>query len=41
MGVMSCQLLISSIKVEVKKKHSSAGWNFSRFAAHWMKQDLF
>src|SRR6266478_6978508 len=33
--------LISSIKVEVKKKHSCIGRNFSCFAAHWMEQDLF
>jgi hypothetical protein len=35
------QVLISSIKGEVKKKHFSAGWNFSCFSAHWMEQDLF
>jgi hypothetical protein len=35
------QLLISSIKGEVKKKHFSAGWRFSCFAAHLMEQDLF
>jgi hypothetical protein len=33
--------LVSSIKVEVKKKHFCAGWNFSCFSAHWMEQDLF
>jgi hypothetical protein len=32
---------ISSIKGEVKKKHSSCGWSFSFFAAHWMEQDWF
>jgi hypothetical protein len=32
---------ISSIKVEVKKKHISFGWNFSCFAAHSTEQDLF
>src|SRR4029077_13399756 len=32
---------ISSIKGEVKKKHSCAGWNFSCFSAHVMEQDLF
>jgi hypothetical protein len=35
------QLLISSIKVEVKKKHISFGRDFSCFPAHWMEQDLF
>jgi hypothetical protein len=35
------QVLICSIKVEVKKKHISAGWTFSCFAAHLMEQDLF
>ena len=30
-----------SIKVEVKKKHISCGWNFSCFAAHLMERDLF
>jgi putative transposase len=30
-----------SIKVEVKKKHSSIGRNFSCFAAHLIEQDLF
>jgi hypothetical protein len=35
------RLLVSSIKVEVKKKHNSNGWNFSCFAAHLMEQDLF
>jgi hypothetical protein len=33
--------LVCSIKVEVKKKHNSNGWNFSCFAAHLMEQDLF
>jgi bifunctional DNA-binding transcriptional regulator/antitoxin component of YhaV-PrlF toxin-antitoxin module len=32
---------ISSIKVEVKKKHISFGWNFSCFAAHLIEGDLF
>ena len=36
-----CQCLISSIKVEVKRKHISFGWNFSSFAAHLIEQDLF
>jgi hypothetical protein len=36
-----CQPLVSSIKVEVKKKHLSSGRNFSCFAAHVMEQDLF
>jgi|SRR5229473_1088485 hypothetical protein len=31
----------SSIKVEVKKKHISFGWNFSCFAAHLIERDLF
>ena len=30
-----------SIKVEVKKKHSSIGRNFSCFTAHLIEQDLF
>jgi hypothetical protein len=33
--------LISSIKVEVKKKHFSFGWNFSCFAAHLIERELF
>jgi hypothetical protein len=33
--------LSRSIKVEVKKKHISRGWNFSCFAAHLMERDLF
>jgi hypothetical protein len=32
---------VSSIKVEVKKKHLSNGWRFSCFAAHFIEQDLF
>jgi len=32
---------ISSIKGEVKKKHFSAGWKFSCFAAHIIEQDLY
>jgi membrane protease YdiL (CAAX protease family) len=32
--------LVSSIKVEVKKKHISLGWNFACFAAHVIEQDL-
>src|SRR6266576_5461377 len=40
-GVMqNSSHLISSIKVEVKKKHCCIGRNFSCFAAHWMEQDL-
>jgi hypothetical protein len=35
------QCLISSIKVEVKKKHFSFGWNFSCFAAHLIEPELF
>ena len=35
------QVLISSIKVEVKKKHPSHGRTFSCFAAHLIEQDLF
>jgi hypothetical protein len=34
-------LVIGSIKVEVKKKHISLGWNFSCFAAHLIERDLF
>jgi hypothetical protein len=33
--------LICSIKVEVKKKHSSISGNFSCFADHLTEQDLF
>jgi hypothetical protein len=33
--------LISSMKGEVKKKHSCVGREFSCFAAQWMEQDLF
>jgi hypothetical protein len=44
-GRFSCvpcgQLPISSIKVEVKKKHISNSWSFSCFAAHLFEQDLF
>jgi hypothetical protein len=32
---------LKSIKVEVKKKHSSGGWRFSCFAAHLFEQGLF
>jgi hypothetical protein len=35
------QRLGGSIKVEVKEKHISFGWNFSCFAAHLIKLDLF
>jgi hypothetical protein len=35
------QLLASSIKEEVKKKHFSFGWNFSCFSAHMIERDLF
>jgi hypothetical protein len=35
------QLLVSSIKGEVKKKHLSDGWNFSCFAAHLIERGLF
>ena len=34
-------VLISSIKGEVKKKHTSFGWNFSRFAAPLIERNLF
>src|SRR5258708_34554563 len=40
-GARLNQVLISSIKVEVKKKHISDGWTFSCFAAHLIEQDLF
>jgi len=30
-----------SIKVEVKRKHFSFGWNFSCFAAHLIERELF
>jgi hypothetical protein len=35
------EVLISSIKGEVKKKHLCCGRSFSCFAAHVMEQDLF
>jgi len=35
------QLLICSIKGEVKKKHFSFGWNFSCFSAHSIELVLF
>jgi hypothetical protein len=34
------QVLVCSIKGEVKKKHSCTGWNFCCFAAHLIEQDL-
>ena len=40
-SVESGQVLVSSIKVEVKKKHVSNGWTFSCFSAHSIEQDLF
>jgi hypothetical protein len=33
--------VLGSIKVEVKEKHISFGWNFSCFAAQLIKRDLF
>jgi hypothetical protein len=35
------KLLVSSIKVEVKKKHFCHGWSFSCFAARLIERDLF
>jgi len=35
------QLLVCSLKGEVKKKHHCNGWIFSCFAAHLFEQDLF
>jgi hypothetical protein len=35
------KFLESSIKVEVKRKHFSFGWNFSCFAAHLIERELF
>ena len=35
------QVLISSIKGEVKKKHPCNGRSFSCFPAHMIEQDLF
>jgi hypothetical protein len=35
------QVPISSIKVEVKKKHPSNGWTFSCFTADSIEQDMF
>jgi hypothetical protein len=32
---------IVTIKGEVKKKHTSFGWNFSCFAARLIERDLF
>jgi hypothetical protein len=40
-GLERTGCLDRSIKVEVKKKHISCGWNFSCFAAHLMERDLF
>jgi hypothetical protein len=34
------QVPVSSIKVEVKKKHISFGWTFSCFAARLIERDL-
>jgi hypothetical protein len=34
-------ILISFIKVEVKKKYIPLGWNFSCFAAYVIERDLF
>ena len=39
--LLAFKRLVSSIKVEVKKKHFCIGRTFSCFAAHWMEQDLF
>jgi hypothetical protein len=39
--VLAATCPISSIKGEVKKKHFSAGWKFSCFAAHIIEQDLY
>jgi hypothetical protein len=33
--------LMSSLKGEVKKKHTANGWIFSCFSAHLFEQDLF
>src|ERR1700756_353457 len=35
------QVLICSIKREVKKKHFRIGWSFSCFTAHLIELDLF
>src|ERR1700730_5814043 len=35
------KVLISSIKVEVKKKHFSFGWKFSCSSAHLIERDVF
>src|ERR1700730_10189357 len=35
---INLQLSISSIKVEVKKKHFSFGWKFSCFSAHLIER---
>jgi len=32
---------MSSLKGEVKKKHTANGWIFSCFSAHLFEQDLF
>ena len=40
-GAFQRQVLISSIKGEVKKKHTSFGWSFSCFTAHLNERDLF
>jgi hypothetical protein len=36
-----CHCPISSIKGEVKKKHTYFGWSFSCFAAPLIERDLF
>ena len=40
-NLLAFKCLVSSIKVEVKRKNVPCGWNFSCFAAQLIKQDLF
>src|SRR6266478_2703114 len=41
MATLCPKSLVSSIKVEVKKKHNSVGRKFSCFSAHLIERDLF
>jgi hypothetical protein len=34
-------IVVLLLKVEVKKKHVSNGWNFSCFSAHRIERELF
>jgi hypothetical protein len=41
LALKTANLLISSIKEEVKKEHISFGWSFSCSAARLIERDLF